>query len=212
MKRKTSFSYAEDARIRRNYLKIPIKALGDKMDRSYTGIMGRLKAMRLEIPADIIQKNKAVGRIKSGHIPFNKGLKQSEYMTAETIARTKKTRFKKGNIPANAKDRDGVITVRYDHKHRNGKPYKYIRLSLGNWYPYHQYKWEKKYGKVKRGFCLWFKDGNTLNCTLKNLELITRAENMARNTIQRYPKDLQLSMKLISKINKKLKKNEQQTN
>lgn len=209
---KTTFSKAEDLKIRRNYLSMPIKALGDKMGRSYTGIMGRLKAMGLVIPADIIEKNKEAGKMKAGHIPFNKGLKQSEYMSADTIARSKKTQFKKGHVPANAKAKDGIITIRYGHKNRSGKAYKYIRLTLGNWIPYHQYKWENKYGKVKKGYCLWFKDGNTLNCTFKNLELITRAENMARNTIQRYPKELQVSMKLISKINKKLKKNEQQTN
>ena len=30
--------------------------------------------------------------------------------------------------------------------------------------------------------CLWFKDQNTLNTDLDNLELITRAENMRRNS------------------------------
>jgi hypothetical protein len=39
---------------------------------------------------------------KKGHVPFNKGLKQSEWMSPEAVAKTKATRFKKGQMPPTA--------------------------------------------------------------------------------------------------------------
>ena len=67
-----------------------------------------------------------------------------------------------------------------------GLPYKWIRLSKSKWIELHRYNWEKKYGKAPKGYCIWFKDGNSLNPIISNLELITRAENIKRNK----PKDL----------------------
>lgn len=107
-------------------------------------------------------------------------------MTPDAIEKTKGTRFKKGQLPHNTKSRDGVITIRHDHPDRNnGRSYKYIRVSLGKWVPYHRYLWEKKYGKIPSGHCLWFKDGNSLNCRPSNLELITRKENYDRNSARK---------------------------
>jgi len=68
------------------------------------------------------------------------------------------------------------------YKNRGGKSYKYICLALGSWKPLHIYNWEKTNGKIPKGHCLWFKNGDTMNCELSNLELITRAENMNRNS------------------------------
>ena len=41
------------------------------------------------------------GRFQKGDIPFNKGKSQKDYMSAESIEKTKKTRFKKGQSPIN---------------------------------------------------------------------------------------------------------------
>jgi hypothetical protein len=120
---------------------------------------------------------------KKGHVPANKGKKQTEFMTPEAIEKTKSTRFQMGQLPHNSVGvKDGDITIRMDHKKRGGKAYKYIRLALAKWYPLHQYLWEKMNGKLPKGHCLWFRDGNTMNCELSNLELISRAENMRRNS------------------------------
>jgi hypothetical protein len=47
-----------------------------------------------------------------------------------------------------------------------------------------------------------FKDKNKLNFDINNLELISLKEHMARNTIQRFPKEL----KQLIHLNTKLKK------
>jgi hypothetical protein len=41
--------------------------------------------------------------------------------------------------------------------------------------------WERAHGPIPPGWCLWFRDRNSLNCRLENLECITLAERLARN-------------------------------
>ena len=48
--RKTTFTSAEDAKIRAEYLTKPIETLAKKMNRSHCGLQGRIKHMRLVIP------------------------------------------------------------------------------------------------------------------------------------------------------------------
>jgi hypothetical protein len=183
-KRYSKIKHPADAIIKRRYLTTPEKKLASILGRSDTYVRGRMAKLGLIVPREIIEQRKADSRIKPGHTPLNKGKKQSEYMSAEAIERTKSTRFKKGQLPSNTKDRDGVIVIRHDHPHRNSgnRKLKFIRISLGKWQMYHQYKWEKKNGKVPAGHCLWFKDGDSLNCKLQNIELITRKENYLRNS------------------------------
>lgn len=59
------------------------------------------------------------GRFKKGNKSFNKGLKQTEYMSPEGIERSKATRFTKGHSPINYKpvgseriNVDGYIEVK----------------------------------------------------------------------------------------------------
>lgn len=176
---RTTFTEQEDAYIRDNYLTLPVKALGLNIGRSYTGVMGRLKQMGLSIPPEVIERNRQTSMIQSGHTPFNKGRKQSEYMSPEAIKRTAKTRFAKGNLPHNTASADGKISVRHS---RSGNPYKYIRLSLAKWVLLHKHNWEKENGPVPPGHCLWAKDGDSLNTSPDNWELITRKENRIRNS------------------------------
>lgn len=89
--------------------------------------------------------------------------------------------FRKDNDPGNTLE-NGAITIRHARSNRKSKPYYFIRLGKQNWYPLHQYLWELMNGKPEKNMCVAFKDGNTLNVLYDNLELITRAENMKRNS------------------------------
>lgn len=141
------------------------------------------------------------GRFKKGVVPFTKGKKQSEFMSAAAIKRTKGTRFKKGGIPKNTLH-NGAITVR---KHKTGAPWLYIRISKARWQELHRYNWEQVNGKLRRGDVLRFKDGNHMNCAVDNLEKIDRPTNMRLNTIQRYPSELQQIIRLNGKLKRKIK-------
>lgn len=124
---------------------------------------------------------------KKGHVPFNKGMKQEEWLSSDAIKRTKATRFKKGQLPQTAKPlghirksphrRKGQI-VGYDwfiniDRHGNRSPN----------YNYRKYLWESFYGEdAPKGMIFVAKDGDqTKTPTVDNIEMISRAENMMRN-------------------------------
>lgn len=189
----------EDDFLKENYLKIPAKKLSKMMGRSESSARQRLALLGLVVPEEITAKFKAESYFKKGDSPANKGKKQVDYMSADAIERTRLSRFKKGNIPSNAYNEVGKITTRYDLKNKGGKPYKYICLALGVWKPLHQHLWGQINGDVPKGYCLWFKDGNTLNCTIENLECITRKENRFRNASHQKLGDLYLAKCLVGR-------------
>lgn len=67
-------------------------------------------------------------------------------------------------------------------KRSKGKPDYICQKAGGRWVPYHRHLWEQENGPIPAGHNLIFRDGNTMNCALDNLELISRAENVKRNT------------------------------
>lgn len=204
-KRYDSIIHPEDKLIKKLYLTVPVKKLANRLGRSHTFVDERIKKMNLKIPREIIEQRKKDSRIKPGHIPMNKGRKQIDYMTPEAIEKTVPTRFQKGNLPHNAIGfKDGDIQVRRGHRDRNERPYKWKRISLGKWKMLHVYNWEKKHGPVPKCYIIVFRNGDTMNCSLKNLKKITLAENMRRNTIHRYPPEVKSSIRLLSKMNKKI--------
>jgi len=134
-------------------------------------------------------------QFKPGHTPHNKG----KQMDAEIYEKVAPTMFKKGNKPYNTKP-VGTINIRLDTQRR---PYQYIKIKDSHWELLQRYVWTQANGEIPRGSVVIFLDGNYLNCELTNLKVITRRENMARNTIQRFPAELQEIMKLTCKLKRK---------
>lgn len=193
------------------YLKTPVKTLADKIGRSSDYVKGRLKRLNLVIPREIIEQRKLDSRKKPGCIPKNKGLKQVDYMSPEMIERTKATRFKKGQLPHNAIGfKDGDIVTRCYHKDRNAPPYKWIRIGKGKWEMYHVHLWKQYNGPVPDGHIIIFKDKNTMNVVIENLECITKAENMTRNSIHQYPEEIKKTIQTLSLITRKINRHEKQ--
>lgn len=131
-------------------------------------------------------------RFTKGLIPFNKGQK----MSAELYEKCKPTMFKPGQKPHNTK---------YDgHERMTKDGYIEVRIRQGKYKLKHRHVWEQTNGSIPRDSIIVFKDGNKLNCTIDNLEMITKAENMMRNTMRRFPVELQQSIKLIHKLKKQI--------
>lgn len=112
-------------------------------------------------------------RFKKGHKPFNKGLKQTDYMAAEQIEKTKATRFKKNSVPPNWKEvgstrisKDGYLKIKVSDLKGN-KNYK----------PYHRLIYEKHHDvKIKDDEAVVFLDQNKMNFNIGNLKLVKRRE------------------------------------
>lgn len=87
-------------------------------------------------------------------------------------------KFQKGHVPANA-HKDGTIVIRLDNR---GIGYKHIKVpGKRRMIMLHVYLWHEAHGKVPKSHAVVFKDGDTMNCTLENLECIHRNELARRN-------------------------------
>jgi hypothetical protein len=137
----------------------------------------------------------AAHRFKKGDNPFNKGKRFPGKINATT--------FRKGNQPHNTKY-DGAVAVRKDK--RTGISYQFVRVDNGKWIHLHRKVWMDNYGEIPEGGVVRFKDGNTLNCVIENLELVDTKTNMLLNTIHRYPEDIKATIRVISKLKKVINK------
>lgn len=114
---------------------------------------------------------------------WNKGLKQVDYMSAENIEKTAKTRFKKGQDPHNTvpigHERitiDGYVEVKIQHLKNGDANNKNFELK-------HRLIWEEHFGKIPQGMNVEFLDNNKMNFEPSNLVLRTRKENLLKNTM-----------------------------
>lgn len=136
-------------------------------------------------------------RFQPGMVPHNKGIQ----MSAELYAKCAPTMFKDGHKPHNTREAH-AISIRYD---KSGRPYSYTKVKDSLWVLTHRLVWESIYGPIPKGYVVRFKDGNNLNIHIENLECIPMRENAIRNSIQRFPGELQTVIRLKSKLNKQLK-------
>ena len=128
-------------------------------------------------------------RFKKGIIPHNKGKK----MPKDVYDKVAKTMFIKGNKPHNFKP------VGSERITKDG----YLERKIANpktWRAVHLIVWETANGPIPDKHKVIFKDNNPLNTELSNLECITYAEAMLRNSIIRYPADLRFTMKTLKKL------------
>ena len=108
---------------------------------------------------------------KKGQIPFNKGMKMNPH--PNSIA----TQFKKGQSPKNEKSIGSIRT----RSSKQGN-LKFIKIGEKKWMLYSKYIWQEHNGKIPLGKVVFHKDGNSENCEIENLELITREELAVRNS------------------------------
>lgn len=158
--------------------------------------------MELEKQAERLRVVGLSGRYKKGREPENKGKR----MPIDVYERCKGTMFKKGQMPHNSY-KDWTEVLRSDKSDKN-----YWLIKLPNerkLKPKHIWLWETKKGKIKNGFNVVFKDGNTTNCIIDNLECISDAELMKRNTIHRLPSELKSTIRLVKKLKRTINAKEQ---
>lgn len=139
------------------------------------------------------------GCFKKGSIPANKGTKG--------LMKPNKTSFSSGNKPMNAKRVGSVVT----RKDKNGSLYMRIKIAEPNkWQMLHVYIYENKHGKIPKGYCVIFKDKNTLNLRLDNLMVVSRDElarlNQKYAHINESLKETALQVIKLSKEIRKVKK------
>ena len=192
--------------IRQRFPHEKTQGIADDLGLSYSQVSSRAFTMGLKKTLEF-KRSESSGRTNlieggkkfrftPGHTPFNKG----KEMPSEVYEKVKATMFKKGNRPQNWKP-DGSIVERKD-TYQNGRVYLYYKVSDSNWILYHNKVWIEHNGPIPKKSIVRFIDGNTRNCDISNLEMVSMKENMARNSIQRFPEEIQQIIKLTSKLNK----------
>lgn len=125
---------------------------------------------------------------------------------------TRATQFTAGQMPQTWQpigtitcDRDGYLKKKISDL--RDQPSRY------NWKFVHVMEWEKHHGPVPSGHNVVFRNGDKTDIRIENLELISNAELMRRNTYHRYPKPvaraIQLKGALSRKINRRMKQREE---
>jgi hypothetical protein len=193
--------------IRERYPFEPTKKIADDLGLSESAVYNRAWAMGIKKDPVYLRSTQfpegylggKATQFQKGQAPPNKGQKMSK----DLYEKVEKTMFKKGNKPMNTQP----IGTIHQRKDTGGKMYLYIKLADSKWQLLNRYTWEMHNGPIPKGMVVVYKDGNYLNNDINNLLMITKKENMARNTIQRLPKELQQVMRLKCKLIKKINNN-----
>lgn len=143
------------------------------------------------ISANQTEKSKAC-RFKKGFVPWNKGISVHTGGDAGY--------FPKGHKPANHKP------VGYVRKNIEG--YLEIKMCEGlrSFRLLHRVIWERCNGKLNKGEVVIFLDGNKENVKITNLGVLTKMQNMKRNSYHNYPKEISSLIQLQGAINRQLNK------
>lgn len=145
-------------------------------------------------------------QFRKGQTPWNKG---THYVAG---GRSADTRFKPG-------DRHGVAVKLYkpigsERISKDGYLERKINDDLPlqkRWRAVHLIEWEAINGPLPAGHAIAFKDGDKTNRAPDNLELITRAELMRRNTYHQYPKEIARVIQLRGAITRQINKRERKS-
>lgn len=162
-------------------------------------IKGKAQRMNLRKSHDHMERS-TLGQFTKGMTPWNKGV---SYMP-----KNGGTRFQKGRKPHTWKP-VGTISRRSDRGNEWAIKVADTGTRSTDWRPLGEHVW------VQAGFepptddeVIRFKDGYKAkhpSCyKIDRLEKITRAENMERNTIHRYPEELKSAMRMIGKLKKEI--------
>ena len=178
----------EDALLRELYPNNATAVVAQRVGWSIGSVHDR--AARLGIRRDIewIRENSRkkssrpnAGQFRPGLQPWNKGKKG--------VNGRSHTSFSPGHLPHNHKpigheriNREGYLERKVaDHAGPNNKK---------NFQRVHVLLWERHRGPVPEDHIVVFKNRDKTDIRIENLELITRSENLRRNSVQRYPQDL----------------------
>lgn len=72
------------------------------------------------------------------------------------------------------------------------------------WEYLHRKNWEAAHGPIPKGKLVVFRDGNIRNYSIENLELISKKENMVRNSVHNLPEEIKEVIRLNGVIRRKI--------
>lgn len=192
----------DDQKLKDLYENTSISDLENILQRTKSSIYQRARKLNLSKPENSGRFKKGVSQInsgsfKKGQTPFNKGLKQTEWLSKKGLEKVSKTKFKQGHTPHNNRP-IGSERIQKDC-------YVYVKVAEPKtWRLKHHVIWERATGEkvdTKKNI-ISFKNNDSTDIRIENLECIDRKTGMKRNTIHRFPDELKLTIRILSKLNK----------
>lgn len=192
------------------------KEISSVLGRSVSSIYGKVKPLGLVKSAEFYASPKSgrtdgnrgkSARFPKGHVPANKGLRRPGYAPG----RMAETQFKKGSMAGAAQhnyvpigslrlSKDGALEQKV-----TDDPHIY---PARRWVPVARLVWEAAYGPVPPKHVVRFLPGMATNVaheiTVDRLECISLAENMRRNTLHRYPKEITDVIRARAVLNRRI--------
>lgn len=151
-----------------------------------------------------LQQGGGVGkatRFQKGHASWNRGRKGYQPGGASVA-----TQFQKGARPHTWRP---IGTERINADGYRDRKITDTGYPPRDWRGVHLLLWEEHHGPVPPGHAVVFRNGNKADVRIENLELLTRRELMARNTVHNLPAAIvqvvQLRGALVRQINRKTK-------
>jgi len=136
-------------------------------------------------------------RFPKGNQPWNKGVKGVSYPGSEA------TQFKKGQKSHTWKP---LGTERLSKEGYLQRKMFDTGCTRRDFVAVHHLLWREHFGEIPEGHKIAFKDGDKTNIVIGNLELVTDAEMMRRNTIHNLPRELKQVIQLNGAIKRRIKK------
>ena len=186
-----------------NYSNMLTADIATILGRPLSGVYGKANMMGIfkskEYMTKLLEhesaKLKELGKtyqFKKQNVPYNYGQK----MSTELYDKCRRTMFKKGNKPTNTKN--------VGDERKDVDDYTYVKIADRDWRLKQRLVYEKINGPIPAESIVIFKDRNKENFDINNLEMITKLENMQRNTIHNYPPPIQSLIKLNNKLKNKI--------
>lgn len=195
------------------YPDTPTAAIAQRLRKTPSQVYGRAHKLGLKKSDAFLQQyggrltggdsRGASTRFQKGHQTWNAG------KSFHAGGRSAETQFQKGRAPQEARNyqpigsfrisRDGLL----EQKVTDDAAYPARR-----WVAYQRIVWERAHGPIPPGCVVAFLPGTRTTdpeqITADRLECITKAENMRRNTIHRYPPELKDVIRLQGKLKRKI--------
>jgi hypothetical protein len=177
--------------LRQTYPDLPTADVAAQLGRSTRAVYSMAKLQGLKKSAAYLASESAcrlrrgdnvgaASRFPKGHVPANKGLRRPGWAPG----RMAETQFKPGTRPPNWQP------VGAERLSKEG----YLQRKLTDtgypprdWVPVHHIIWREASRAIPPGFRLIFTNGDKTDIRLDNLQLISLADNMRRNSVHHLP-------------------------
>lgn len=205
---KKRWTKAEEAQLQRDYADTATPILARRFHCRAESVRAKANSMGLKKSAEYLATPRS-GRFRpgtkigsshwfqAGSTPWNKGM--TDFAPG---GRSAETQFKPGNRPFNHRPVGAQRITKDGYLQRKVSDTGYAPR---DWTDEHRLMWEAQHGPVPQGHVVVFRDGNRQNLRLDNLELISRADLIRRNTIHRYPPALKKAIRQAGQLRKAIR-------